>query len=82
MNGAIDANSSAPPDTDFRGSKRLTGAAEWFWYIVAAVSYISLGMWHKWLLDWIIGPMWLVTVVCIGPAVVDRARTRFSRRGP
>ena len=32
---------------------RLTGAAEWLWYVVAAVSYILAGIWHKWLLNWL-----------------------------
>ena len=60
--------------------ERLTGAAEWFWYVTAAIGYVAFGIWHKWLLNWFIGPLWLVTVVCLGPATVDRALAVFARR--
>jgi len=60
------------PDTDFRGSRRLVGAEEWCWYLAAALSYIVLGIWHKWLLNWFVGPVWLVAVICIGPWLTDR----------
>jgi hypothetical protein len=63
-----------------RESEPLTGAAEWFWYIAAAVGYITLGVWHKWLLNWFIGPLWLVSVVCVGPAVVERVSSAASVR--
>ena len=59
-------------------SRRLTGAAEWFWYVGAAVGYVTFGIWHKWLLNWFLGPLWLVVVVCAGPAVVDRISGRSS----
>ena len=64
----------ADVDLDFRGSRRLTGGEEWFWYIAAAVTYIVAGIWHKWLLNWLIGPIWLIAFVVIGPWIVDRAR--------
>jgi len=67
-------------DLDFRGSRRLAGKEEWFWYVVAAVSYILLGIWHKFLLNWFVGPVWLVAVVVIGPAVWDRIRGLRRRR--
>lgn len=60
------------------GSGRLTGAAEWFWYVGAAVGYVTFGIWHKWLLNWFLGPLWLVVVVVAGPAVVDRISGRSS----
>jgi hypothetical protein len=63
-------------DVDFRGSPRLTGKAEWFWYVVAAVSYVTLGIWHKWLLNWFVGPIWLVGIICIGPAITQRLSRR------
>ena len=78
--------------TDFRGSRRLVGAEEWFWYLAAAVSYIMLGIWHKWLLNWFVGPVWLVAFIVVGPWLTDRigltARspdadsTRKGLRGP
>ncbi|MGB3734637.1 MAG: hypothetical protein WA964_06760 [Ilumatobacter sp.] len=81
---ATPAASSSPPEptrpsavdsevaADFRGSRRLVGAEEWFWYLAAAVSYILLGIWHKWLLNWFVGPGWLVAFVVIGPWLTDR----------
>ncbi|NND73914.1 MAG: hypothetical protein HKN44_02805 [Ilumatobacter sp.] len=68
------------PDLDFRGSRRLTGAEEWVWYLVAAVTYIVAGIWHKWLLNWIIGPVWLVVMICVGPPLVDRVRAALRGR--
>ncbi|MGA9278104.1 hypothetical protein [Ilumatobacter sp.] len=68
-----DPNPNLPATaTDFRGSRRLVGGEEWFWYVAAAITYISLGIWHKWLLNWIVGPAWLVAFVVIGPWVTDR----------
>lgn len=61
-------------EPDFRGSRRLTGGEEWFWYLFAAVTYIGASIWHKWLLNWLIGPIWLITVVVVGPWLLDRAR--------
>ena len=75
-----------PPDTqpptdldasdtiDFRGSRRLVGKEEWFWYLFAAVTYITLGIWHKWLLNWFVGPAWLVAFIVVGPWLTDRLR--------
>ncbi|BAN03036.1 hypothetical protein YM304_27220 [Ilumatobacter coccineus YM16-304] len=60
------------PTTDFRGSRRLVGAEEWFWYLAAAITYILLGIWHKWLLNWFVGPAWLVAFIVIGPWLTDR----------
>lgn len=69
-------------DVDFRGSRRLTGAEEWFWYVFAAVTYIVAGIWHKWLLNWLIGPIWLITVVLVGPWLLDRIRNVLHRDRP
>jgi len=74
-------SAGGPSDLDFRGSRLLAGKEEWFWYVVAAVSYILLGIWHKFLLNWFVGPVWLVAVVVIGPAVWDRIRGLRRRRG-
>ena len=43
-------------------------------YVLAAVSYVGLGMFHKFLLNWIIGPIWLIAWVWLAPIVVDRIR--------
>ena len=64
-----------------RASRRLRGAEEWAWYLLAGSTYVALAAWHKWLLNWFIGPMWLVATVCIGPALVDRrSRSEESAR--
>ena len=72
---------NGPPELDLRGSRRLAGKEEWFWYLFAAVSYILLGMWQKFLLNWFVGPMWLVAVVVIGPALWDRVRGMGGQNG-
>lgn len=66
----------ADPTRDFRGSRRLSRWETVFWYFVAAVSYIAVSLLQKGLLNWVVGPLWLVAVVVFGPAVVDRVRRR------
>jgi hypothetical protein len=70
-----------PPSLDHRGSRRLGRREEIFWYAFAAISYVGLGIYHKWLLNWIVGPLWLVATVAIGPAIIDRARRRSTSAG-
>ena len=48
-----------------------------FLYLAAAVSYIGLSIYWKWLLDWIVGPAWLVAWVWGVPAL-----GRLIRRQP
>jgi hypothetical protein len=43
-------------------------------YLLAAVTYVGFGMFHKFLLNWIIGPVWLVTWLWLVPVIVDRVR--------
>jgi hypothetical protein len=50
-----------------------------FLYGAAAVSYIGLSIYHKWLLDWIIGPCWLVAWVWGVPALWRLVRGRPVR---
>jgi cyanate permease len=61
---------------DPRHRARLSATETWVWYLIAAVSYIGFGMFHKWLLTWFLGPAWLVGVVVVGPPVWDRLRRR------
>ena len=49
------------------------------WYVVAAVTYIGVGIYHKGLLNWIVGPAWLVAVVVVGPWVTDQIGARLRR---
>lgn len=60
--------------------RQLTGGETAFWYGFAGVSYIGASLLEKGLLNWFVGPLWLVLVICAGPALVDRVRPR-ARRG-
>lgn len=46
------------------------------WYLVAAVSYVAASVLEKGLLNWLIGPAWLVAVVTFGPLAGDRILRR------
>ena len=46
------------------------------WYLVAAVTYVGASLAEKALLNWFVGPIWLVAVVTVGPLAVDRVRRR------
>jgi hypothetical protein len=59
---------------DHRGSRRLGPLEQWTWYLIAAASYIGLGIFHKFLLNWFVGPIWFVTFVVVGPWLYDRMR--------
>ncbi|MGH9229018.1 MAG: hypothetical protein ACRD07_09900 [Acidimicrobiales bacterium] len=65
---------------DHRGSRRLGVGESVLWYGLAGASYVVLSIFHKWLLNWFIGPLWLVAFVWAGPALVDRAGPRSHRR--
>ena len=49
-----------------------------FWYVVAGVTYIAAATVEKGLLNWLVGPTWLVLVVWWGPELVDRVRRRAA----
>ena len=49
-------------------------------YVTAAATYIGFAMFHKFLLNWIIGPVWLVAWVWLVPALIERARHLGSSR--
>jgi hypothetical protein len=65
---------------DQLGQRRLSASESWWWYSVGFVSYAALGVWHKWLLNWFVGPVWLIAVVWLGPALVGARRARTRRR--
>jgi hypothetical protein len=56
--------------------RQLSGTETAIWYTVAAVTYCAAAVFEKGLLNWIIGPLWLVAVVWAGPELVDRLRGR------
>jgi hypothetical protein len=63
-------------ERDHLGKRRLSGREEIFWYGFAALSYITASLIQKGLLNWLVGPAWLVLVVWLGPELVDRVRAR------
>ena len=66
------------------GTPDRTRYIDFFLYASAAVSYVSLAIYNKWLLDWIVGPFWLVAWVWGLPAIVRLVRHQPVRpqRGP
>ncbi len=67
---------AAHDEDDHVGARRLSRREEIAWYSFAAVTYVAAGIIEKSLLNWIIGPLWLVAVVWGGPLLVDRVRGR------
>jgi len=53
-------------------------------YASAAITYVGLSIYNKWLLDWIVGPFWLVAWVWGLPALVKLVRRQpiRPRRNP
>jgi hypothetical protein len=48
-------------------------------YLLAGITYVGFGMFHKFLLNWIIGQLWLVAWVWLVPAAIERVRRLGSR---
>lgn len=63
-------------ETDHLGVRRLSRGETAFWYGLAGLTYVGASVVYKGLLNWLIGPLWLVAFVWIGPALVDRIRGR------
>lgn len=58
------------------GVAQLSLSATWFWYLIAGTTYVAASVWHKWLLNWVAGPLWLVVVVWFGPLLVEKVHRR------
>jgi hypothetical protein len=50
-----------------------------FLYVSAAVTYVSLAIYNKWLLNWVLGPLWLIAWVWGLPALWNLIRRRPIR---
>lgn len=50
---------------DHLGARRLSAREVALWYGLAGASYITLSIFHKWLLNWFIGPR---SSACWSPA--------------
>lgn len=82
MDGGADARTTQGA-SDHLGRARLSTAESWWWYGIAFVSYVTLAIWHKWLLNWFVGPAWLVAIVWAGPELAGaiRARRHHTKAG-
>ncbi|MGK2948736.1 MAG: hypothetical protein ACSLFP_09190 [Acidimicrobiales bacterium] len=74
-----------PPATPLSAPTGRPGDPDWYTrrlelalYVVAGATYVGLGIFHKFLLNWVIGPVWLVVWVWAVPAIVDRVRRSRS----
>ncbi len=59
---------SVRPDSPSRRDTAFN-AGDAVLYLLAAVTYIGFSIYNKWLLDWIIGPLWCVAFVWGIPAL-------------
>ena len=59
-----------------RWGRRLSITETAVWYGIAFVTYVAASIFEKGLLNWIVGPLWLVGVVVYGPRAFDRVRGR------
>ena len=48
-------------------------------YVVAGITYVIVGMFNKWMLNWVLGPIWLIVWVWIVPGIADRIVQRVRR---
>jgi len=70
------------PPTDAPAPPAPRRSVNWldvFLYASAAVTYVGLSIYNKWLLDWIVGPFWLVAWVWGLPALVKLIRRQPVR---
>ncbi len=53
---------------------------EALFYVLAFVTYVAASIWQKFLLNWVVGPLWLIAWVEIGTRIRRRrAATRAAR---
>jgi hypothetical protein len=71
----------AEAENDLGWERRLSRRETVFWYGLAGVSYCVASLFQKSLLNWFVGPLWLVAVVWFGPLLTDHLRGRRDRRG-
>ena len=64
--------------------ERKEGIGDALLYATAAISYVAVSVYNKWLLDWIVGPLWCVLWVWGIPALWRFVHGRPVRpqRGP
>src|SRR5262245_55942165 len=80
MTSGAEPAPSASDATDW--GRRLSRNEKILWYGLAGVTYCGVAIFEKGILNWIIGPIWLVFFVTAGPALVDQVRGRRPERVP
>jgi hypothetical protein len=65
------------PDAPARA--RREPSRDWILYLLAAITYIAAGIYEKFFLNWVMGPIWLVAWVSLVPAIGRRLRTRRAQ---
>jgi hypothetical protein len=58
----------------------LTHGLELGLYLLAGITYVGFGMFHKFVLNWIIGPAWLIVWVWLAPAAIEALRNLGKRQ--
>jgi hypothetical protein len=78
------SSDEAPETTSGPDAGNPSKYVDFFLYFTAAATYIPLSIYNKWLLDWIVGPFWLVAWVWGLPAIVKLIRRQPIKpvRGP
>lgn len=82
MTSSSDPSAGRPSSTERRRPDDpawYTRRIELGLYVAAGVTYVVLGVFNKWLLNWVIGPIWLVAWVWLAPELVERFRRRSAR---
>ena len=71
----------AAGETDWAAPTGRPGDPDWYTrrielalYVAAGVTYVVAGMYFKFLLNWVIGPVWLVAWIWAAPVLVERLR--------
>jgi hypothetical protein len=67
-------------DESSSAASPLSRGEAFFWYGAAGVTYVGASIVEKGLLNWFVGPLWLVAFIWLGPMVTRRAR-KIGRRG-
>jgi len=78
---------SPEPSPNTRSARAARVPPKWvdlLLYVTAGATYIGFSIYNKWLLDWIVGPAWLVAWVWGLPALYNLVRRRpvRPRRNP
>jgi energy-converting hydrogenase Eha subunit G len=67
-------------DDEPAAERQLSRGETVLWYGLAGVTYVGASIFEKGLLNWFVGPAWLVAFIWGGPALTDALRARFGRR--